>query len=276
MSDPVTTSTTPQAATAQQEPLPTKAERRGTSNSLHSQASASATGTGKPRRASVKESMRRRSSNLLAAARASFYGTRGQTGASVEALRGNTGSDFEGYATLHRGDAGGVLDMFDVTNLFCCKKKDGLYFLLIKGYHCFVFNSEDSKSPKYAIELMNRKAVIQPSHDSFIPHVPHPGARHDTTYTTIHLETSLGDVEYKFTFANMDNDLAKKFTDAVAVASNEASTEQVRKRLGHEGLLNKRSSVRYAEAIGAAKAKDQPDVPVGAGEVLAGMPTPGY
>lgn len=268
MSEPAT----PQAA-AQQE-LSIKAERRETTNSLHSQASTTA--SAKPRRASVKDSMRRRSSGLFAAARASFYRSRGQTGATVETLRGNTGSDFEGYATVHRGDGGSILDMFDVTNLFCCRKKDGLFFLLIKGYHCFVFANEDSKSPKYAIELMNRKAVVQPSHDSFIPRVPHPGAAHDTTYTTIHVETSLGDVEYKFTFANMDNDLVKKFTDAVASASNEASTEQVRKRLGHEGLLNKRSSVRYAEAIGAAKAKDQPDAPVGAGEVLAGMPTPGY
>lgn len=226
---------------------------------------------------SRRNSLRRRSSELFAAARSSFFRSRGQTGASVETLRGNTGADFEGFATVHRGDGDGILDMFDVTNLFCCgRKKDGLYFLLIKGYHCFVFGDEESKSPKYAIELMNRKAVIQPSHESFVPRVPHPGAGHDTTYTTIHLETSLGDVEYKFTFANMDDQLASKFTNAVSTASNDASTEQVRKRLGHEGLLNKRSSVRYAEAIGAAKAKDQPDAPVGAGEVLAGMPAPGY
>lgn len=232
------------------------------------------------RRASLKgsrrDSLRRRSSDFFAAARASFYRGRGQTGASVETLRGNTGSDFEGYATVHRGEGETLLDMFDITNLFCCKKKDGLYFLLIKGYHCFVFVSEDSKSPKYAIELMNRRAVIQPSHDGIIPKVPHPGAGKDTTYTTINLETSLGDVEYRFTFANMDENLASKFCNAVTAASNEASTEQVRRRLGHEGLLNKRSSVRYAEAIGAAKAKDQPDAPVGAGEVLAGMPAPGY
>jgi len=221
---------------------------------------------------SVRESVRRMS------ARFSFGRGGRQTDASVETLRGTSGSDFEGYATVHRGDGDGLMNVFDISSLFCCcKEKDGLYFLLIKGYHCFVFTNEEGKAPKYAIELMNRKATIQPSHDSIIPSIPHPGAANDTTYTTIHLETNLGDIEYKFTFANMDDDLASKFCNAVAVASNMASTEQVRKRLGHEGLLNKRSSVKFAQAIGAAKAKDQPDAPVGAGEVMAGMPSPvGY
>jgi len=225
-----------------------------------------------------RSSIRRLSSSVVrTAARASFFRTQGNSGASVEIMRGTTGSNFEGYATVHRGEGDGILDMFDITNLFSCgKKKDGVYFLLIKGYHCFVYKNEDSKAPKYAIELINRKAVIQPSHESLIPRIPHPGAAHDTTYTTIHLETSLGDVEYKFTFANLEDNMASKFCNAVAVASNDASTEQVRKRLGHEGLLNKRGSVRYAQAIGAAKAKDQPDAPLGAGEVLAGMPSAAY
>lgn len=245
-------------------------------------ASASSTNTGASKRGrmekgvSRRDSMRRRSSGLFAAARASFYRSKGQSGASVETLRGNTGSDFEGYATVHRGDEEGVA-MFDITSvLCCCKRKDGLYFLLIKGFHCFVFKDEESKSPKYAIELMNRKAVVQPPHASFIPRVPHPGAAQDTTYTTIHLESALGDVEYKFTFANMDTELSSKFCNAVNAASNEATTEQVRKRLGHEGLLNKRGSVRYANTIGKEKVKEQPEAPMGAGEVLAGMPSPGY
>ena len=247
--------------------------------SIASSGHSAGTGTSKRKSMSKATSMRRRSSGLFSAARASFYRSRGQSGASVETLRGNTGADFEGYATVHRGGGDGVLDMFDITNLLCfCgkNKKDGLYFLLIKGYHCFVFKDEESKSPKYAIELMNKKAVVQPSHEGIIPKVAHPGAGHDTTYTTIHLETSLGDVEYKLTFANMDDELATKFCNAVAVASNQASTEQVRKRLGHEGLLNKRGSVRYANTVGAEKAKEQPEEPVGAGEVLAGMPAPGY
>ena len=231
----------------------------------------------KRRSSLVSDSSRRRSSfaqrgsALFAAARASFVRTRGTSGASVEQLRGTTGSVFEGYANIHRGD--GDFDAFNVFS-FCCGKKSDLYFVLIKGFHCFVFDNEDSKSPKYAIELINRKAVIQPSHNTMIPHIPHPGAANETQYITVHLEASLGDVEYKFTFANVEN-TASEFCNAVAVASNDASTEMARKRLGHENLLTKRSSVKFANTIGTAKAKDQPDAPVTAAEVMSGMPTAG-
>jgi len=208
----------------------------------------------------------------------SFYGNNGASDQNVETLRGSSGADFEGYATVHRGDDGMLgLGAFDLSKLVTFgNNKNDLCLLLIKGYHCFVFKDEKSKSPKYAIELMNRKAVIQPSHESVVPRVPHPGAGHDTTYTTIHLETGLGDIEYKFTFANMEVGLASKFCNVVSVASNEASTEQVRKRLGHDQLLSKRASVRMADSIGAKKTKDQPEAPIGAGEILAGMPSVQY
>jgi len=220
---------------------------------------------------SRRSSFAKRGSALFAAARASFVRNRGQSGASVEQLRGTSGSKFEGYANIHRGD--GDFDAFNIFS-FCCGNKPELYFVLIKGFHCFVFENEESKSPNYAIELINRKAVIQPSHHTMTPRVAHPGATHDTGYTTVYLESSLGDVEYKFTFANIENN-SSEFCNAVAVASNDASTELVRKRLGHENLLTRRSSVKFANAIGMAKAKDQPDVPVGAAEVMAGMPAAG-
>lgn len=228
---------------------------------------------------SRRESLRRRSSGLFAAARQSFVRSRGKSGASVETLRGN-GSDFEGYATVERGGEDGA-DAFDLCgclpSLLGGRKKDGLHFLLIKGYHCFVFKNEEGKSPKYAIELINRRATVQPEHAGLLPRVPHPGAGRDATYATVHLETGLGDVEYKFTFAEDaagGDGLAARFCNAVAVASNEAATEQARKRLGHEGLLTKRASVKYAEVIAKDKVNEQPEKPVGAGEVLAGMPSP--
>ena len=229
-----------------------------------------------------RSTFKKRRSSLFELARASFYRTRGQAGASVETLRGNTGASFEGYAYVHRGANGeGLVSVVDCFS--CCgfgKEKDPLYYLLIKGYHCFVFKDENGKSPKYAIELENRRAVVQHGHVGFVPRVPHPHAREGGAYTTVHLETSLGDVEYKFTFTHAaeDGDVkattsrAGAFCDAVAVASNEASTEQVRKRLGHEQLINKRSSVKYANTVGAAKTKEQPEAPLGVGEVLAGMP----
>ncbi|KAL7529560.1 hypothetical protein ACHAWF_003023 [Thalassiosira exigua] len=211
------------------------------------------------RRDSLRQSLRRRSSGLFAAARASFVRNRGRSGASVETLRGTAGADFEGSARVRRGDGGVAL--FDCTSFLCFRsKRDEAQYVLIKGCHCFVFKDENGKSPKYAIELANRKAVVRPGA---------PGA------ACVHLETGLGDVEYELTFADRpDGPSAVQFVAAATAASERASTEQARKRLGHENLLHKRSSVRYAEAIGTAKAKEQPEKPVGAGEVLAGMPAP--
>ena len=243
----------------------TKAVHDGNASSHSSRSSLKGTRRGSSRSL-------RRASSLFAAARASFYRSKGDRGASVETLRGSKGADFESYATVHRGDAEGLMDMFDITTCFgCCGKKDGVYFLLIKGEYCFVFVSEDSASPKYAIELINRRAVVD-THESYTPRIPHPGASNDTTYTSINLETSIGDIEYKFTFANMDDTAATRFCNAIAVASSEAATEQTRKRLGHANLLDKRGSVRYANQLGEKKKKDQPEAPVTAGEVMAGMP----
>ena len=217
-----------------------------------------------------RSSMQKRRSSLFQRARASFYRSRGQSGASVETLRGTSGSDFEGFALVERCSG----EDFSIScNPFscCCGQKDGLYFLLIKGYHCFVFKDEDSVAPKFAVELNHRKAVLQP--------------KHDANHCVINLEASLGSVEYKFTFAKSyldENDTvttpdakASAFVAAVAAAASAAQTDEVRTRLGHGGLLNKRSSVRYANNIGLAKAKEQPEKPVGMGEVMREMPVAG-
>ncbi|KAL3808431.1 hypothetical protein ACHAXA_003838 [Cyclostephanos tholiformis] len=234
-------------------------------------------------------SIRQRSSEIFASTLKMFRKTGGREGASVGMLRGDSGSDFEGYATVHRG---GGTRYFDV-------QSNGKHvFLLIKGYHCFVYDDEDGDSPRYAIELIHRRAVLRPSHDSFVPRVPHPGAREDSTYATVNLESSLGDVEYRITLVSSDRDghhhhhhhhhhgattstdvasTATRFVDAVTRASAEASNDEVRTRLGHAGLLNRRASVRFAQEIGNAKARDQPDAPASAAEIMAGMPiTPGY
>lgn len=207
--------------------------------------------------------LKKRRSSLFASARASFYRSRGQSGASVETLRGSSGADFEGYAIVHRGSG----DTLGAT-LLCCLgggggAKDGRYFLLIKGQHLFVFKDEEGKSPKYAVELIGRRAVLQPSHG--------PGAQ---SHAVVNLETGLGDLEYVFTFDITNRrDLGSSFVTAISTAAAEASTELARKRLGHEGLLTKRGSLRYAANIGEAKTKDAPEAPLSTGEVLAGMPT---
>ena len=214
-------------------------------------------------------SFRRRSSEIFASTLAMFRRTGGEKGASVEMLRGDSGSAFEGHATVQRGEA--PLGFWNPCSCFR-KRGDRPRFLLIKGYHCFVYDPDDSSSPRYAIELVNRGAVVQrqPGH-----HHRAEGGEEGappSSRTSVRLETSLGDVEYRMTFATAA--LASRFVDAVAVASSEASADQVRTRLGHGGLLNKRASVRFAQAVGTAKARDQPEAPVSAVEIMAGMPTP--
>jgi hypothetical protein len=207
----------------------------------------------------------RHSSEIFHSTLKIFQRTNGNNGASVSSLRGSSGADFEGRGLISRTTSSSLLDCSSL--LLCCGgmmiKKDKERFLLIKGYHCFVFDNEDSMSPKYAIELMNRKAFIGTL--SIVPSTftakKKPNApRKDTTYATVHLETSMGDVDYKITFS--DSLLASKFCDAVMNASTNATSDEVRKRLGHEKLLNKRASVRFANTIGASKVKEQPVAPV--------------
>ena len=83
------------------------------------------------------------------------------------------------------------------------------------------------------------------------------------------LETSLGDAEYEFSFA--DAEAAASFGTAVEQESAAGKAELVRKRLGHEHLLNKRASIRYAESVAVKKVDDAPAAPVSTEEILAGV-----
>lgn len=221
----------------------------------------------------------RHSSEIFHSTLKIFQRTNGNNGASVSSLRGSSGADFEGRGLISRTTSSSLFDCSSLL-LYCggmMMKKEKERFLLIKGYHCFVFDNEDSMSPKYAIELMNRKAfigtlsIIPGTFAAKKPHAP----RKDTTYATVHLETSMGDVDYKITFS--DSLLASKFCDAVMNASTNATSEEVRKRLGHEKLLNKRASVRFANTIGASKVKEQPVAPVSMSRTtpLSGMSSAG-
>ena len=81
--------------------------------------------------------------------------------------------------------------------------------MLLKGSALFVFSVEDNTTPKYAIKLEYMKAV--PAEDN----------------NTVLLETTLGDIEYKFTFA--DDETATKFATAVSIAASVAETNIVKK-----------------------------------------------
>jgi len=186
----------------------------------------------------------KRRSSMRGSLRSSFFRLKdlvfrrndGEAGADIATLRGSHGPDFEGNATINRG--GGI-------SLSCgCFGGDDKSekIILIKGAYCFVFADESDQAPKYAIALAHMKAKIQaPSH----------GVHHVT------IEGSLGDVEWELGFA--DKETAKKFADAFRKQAAIGEADKVRERLGHGKLVNKRSSVKYAESIAQMKLGDAPE-----------------
>lgn len=181
----------------------------------------------------------------------SFVRSGGKRGAALENLRGTKGANFEGKADVERvNDAS--------TGICGCMGEGGgsdkNVIVLVKGPFAFIFVSETASSPKYAISLVNMKAVAKQSSRGTFP---------------VTLETSLGDAEYGFSFA--DADTASSFVKAVEEESAAGKAELVRKRLGHEHLLNKRASIRYAESVAVKKVDDAPPAPVSTEEILAGV-----
>lgn len=132
---------------------------------------------------------------------------------------------------------------------------------MIKGPFCFVFKTETSASPIYAISLSHMKAKQNAPNSTRGDH-------------SVVLETTLGDVEYEFVFATADT--AEKFETAALGQAAAGEADLVRKRLGHEHLLRKRASVRFAESVAMKKVDDQPEAPVSGEEIMANMqPLPG-
>ena len=126
-------------------------------------------------------------------------------------------------------------------------------YLLIKGPFCFVFVSKDDTSPKYAVGLQSMQAQVKSSASPVVV-----------------LQTELGDTEYEFAFNDMET--AKRFKAAIDTESESAQVAAVRKRLGHEHLLSKRSSLIFAETIAMEKLSDQPSAPISSGEIASVMP----
>jgi hypothetical protein len=126
----------------------------------------------------------------------------------------------------------------------------------VSGPFIFVFTSEDSDSPKYAIALQNMGAKVKQAGAGGRGHVL--------------LETNMGEMEYELSFAT--EAIAQDFAKTVTEQSATATSEAVRKRLGHDRLLNKRSSICYAETVALKKVADQPDAPVSTQEILSNIP----
>jgi hypothetical protein len=137
----------------------------------------------------------------------------------------------------------------------CCgdSERNKERFFLIKGPFCFVFVKRDDMSPKYAVGLQSMKAVFK-----------------STGSSVVILENELGDTDFEFTFADVET--AKQFKTAVDTESQSAQVEAVRKQLGHEHLISKRSSLIYAETVAKEKVSDQPAAPVSSAEIISTIP----
>lgn len=126
-------------------------------------------------------------------------------------------------------------------------------YLLIKGPFCFVYASKDDAAPKYAVGLQSMQAQLK-----------------STASPVVVLQTELGDTEYEFVFNDIET--AKQFQAAIDAESASAQVAAVRKRLGHEHLLSKRSSLIFAETIAMEKLSDQPDAPISNREIASVIP----
>ena len=113
-----------------------------------------------------------------------------------------------------------------------------------------MFINETASSPKYAIRLAHLKTAIR-------------------SPKAVDLETSLGDVEYELTFETAE--VAQSFAKTATGQAAAGEVEEVRKRLGHAHLLNKRASVRYAESVAVKKVQEAPDAPVSAEDILTNV-----
>jgi len=168
----------------------------------------------------------------------SFRRSGGDRGADIDTLRGTHGPEFEGYAKINRAGSVGVSCGCFSGNNDDNKEK----IILIKGSYCFVFIKETDPAPKYAISLAHMKANL---------HSPSHGVHRVTA------ETSLGDIEWELGFENKQ--LANQFLDSFRQQAAIGEADEVRKRLGHDKLLHKRGSVRYAESVAQKKLEEQPE-----------------
>jgi len=169
----------------------------------------------------------------------SFRRSGGDRGADIDTLRGTHGPDFEGYAKINRAGSVGV--SCGCFNGNSNSNKDKI--ILIKGAYCFVFVKESDPAPKYAISLAHMKANL------------HQSTSHGAHRVTA--GTSLGDIEWELGFENKQ--LANQFLDSFRQQAAVGEADEVRKRLGHDKLLQKRGSVRYAESVAQKKLEEQPE-----------------
>jgi len=183
-----------------------------------------------------KQSFRRRASSIFSRAGLSFARSKGDRGASVSVLRGSSGADFEATAIVNHNQGCG-----------CSLKGSGggskKKLVLIKGPFIFIFNDEKAKAPDYAIRLHELEATVSPASK--------------TAHPVVLKKTLTGEFDYEFIFSTATD--ANSFQETVSIESNQGQTDEIRKKLGHEHLLRKNKSIRYAEAIAVKKIQKEPE-----------------
>lgn len=177
-----------------------------------------------------------RSSSFFRVLSQSFRRSNGERGADVETLRGIHGAAFEGYATVSRGAGIG-------SGCGCFRQDDSMKerYILVKGQFCFVFKTENAAGPRYAFSFAFVTAHQRKSYHGL---------------SVVSLETALGDVEYEIGFS--DEDSAFAFAAVADKQASEGEKEEIRKRLGHEHLIRRSKSSKYADKIATGKIAAQP------------------
>jgi hypothetical protein len=178
-------------------------------------------------------------------------------GISVEALRGESGADFEGNAAVLRGaPKKDILKRF--LPLFFDERDfvaygEVLRFVLIKGDCCFVFTEQDDPSPVYAIPLDEVYAIMEDAKrpDKFsvtISPTSNKNMSKEDLKTVLFKYKKDSSQAFQFTFnTHSDKSLAKRFLDTVERCSS-----------GKDNKGPVRASVMHAKDVGAVAEKGQP------------------
>mmetsp|Transcript_23688 Transcript_23688/g.66166 ORF Transcript_23688/g.66166 Transcript_23688/m.66166 type:complete len:186 (-) Transcript_23688:176-733(-) len=128
--------------------------------------------------------------------------------------------------------------------------------IVIKGPFCFVYEDEDDPSPTYALSLAQLTPVQTSKHIAVSGEMAKGNKNKSGRYVMVKLESSLGDAEYTVGLPNQE--IASDFIATVEVQAAAGEAEEIRKELGHEHLMYKRSSVKFAQQVATRKTKKQP------------------
>lgn len=115
----------------------------------------------------------------------------------------------------------------------------------------YSITNNPQQSPLYAVSLVNMTA----SQNSAVAL----------------LRFSFGDIDYEFQFE--DEERSKKFFAKAKALAEHGNAEEVRKKLGHEHLLNHTKSLMFAEKIALKKVEDQPEPYIAPLEALGAVNT---